>query len=187
MARYSRSALLSMIQLSQDSAIPKFRQLGTQLREAILSGQLKTGARLPSTRELATTLSVSRLTVQNTYEQLIAEGYLEAKTGSGTFVAHLNSCDLSPDRPNIIPVNSEEKLLGRISDRGRALQPSDKIVHHQTPRPFHPGTPALDQFPIQTWTRISGKHWRQSRSHMLNYGDPRGYLPLRKEIAAYLR
>jgi GntR family transcriptional regulator/MocR family aminotransferase len=187
MARYSRSALLSMIQLSQDSTIPKFRQLGSQLRKAILCGQLKTGTKLPSTRELALTLGISRLTVQNTYEQLIAEGYLEAKTGSGTFVTPLSSSDLSPDRPDTEQLNSEEKLLNRLSERGANLQASYQIVHHQTPRPFHPGTPALDQFPVQTWTRISGKHWRGARSHMLNYGDPHGYMPLRKAIAGYLR
>ena len=187
MTRYSRSALLSTIQLSQESSLPKFRQLGSQLRDMILSGQLKTGTQLPSTRELASTLSISRLTVQNTYEQLIAEGYLDAKTGSGTFVAQLSASDLSPNHPNNKQLNSEEHLLARLSERGTALQSSYQIIHHQTPRPFHPGTPALDQFPIQTWTRISGKHWRQARSHMLNYGDPKGYNPLRKEIAAYLR
>lgn len=187
MSRYSRSALLSMIQLSQDTTIPKFRQLGSQLRKAILSGQLKTGTKLPSTRELALSLSISRLTVQNTYEQLISEGYLNAQTGSGTFVAQLNASDLSPDRPENHPLNSEEQLLNRLSERGVALQDSYQIVHHQTPRPFHPGTPALDQFPVQTWTRISGKHWRGARSHMLNYGDPHGYLPLRQAIAHYIR
>lgn len=186
MTRYSRSALLSTIQLSPDSTLPKFRQIGAQLREAILSGQLETGTQLPSTRELAKTLSVSRLTVQNTYEQLISEGYLEAKTGSGTFVAQLSSSDLSPERSKTTLPDSKTQPLDRLSARGLALQPSYQIVHHQTPRPFHAGTPALDQFPIQTWTRISGKHWRRARSHMLNYGDPRGYMPLRKAIATYL-
>ena len=187
MARFSHSALLSTIQLSQESSIPKFRQLGSQLREAILSGQLKSGTQLPSTRELAKTLGISRLTVQNTYEQLTAEGYLEAQIGSGTFVAKLSSSDLSPDRPQQNKLYTDTELVAQLSDRGMSMQPSYQIIHHQTPQPFHPGTPALDQFPIQTWTRISGKHWRQARSHMLNYGDPRGYMPLRKEIAAYLR
>lgn len=188
MSRYSRSALLATIQLSAESTVPKFHQLSSQLREAILSGQLETGTRLPSTRELAQSLSVSRLTVQNSYEQLISEGYLAAHTGSGTFVAQLSAHDLSPNRPDTSQFNTDEHLLARLSDRGQALQSGYQIAHHlKSPRAFHAGTPALDHVPVQTWTRISGKHWRRARSPMLNYGDPHGYMPLREAIANYIR
>ncbi|HWS55899.1 MAG TPA: winged helix-turn-helix domain-containing protein, partial [Pyrinomonadaceae bacterium] len=68
---------------------PLYRQLYEALRRAILAGQLKPGARLPSTRELAEDLRVSRNTVMNAYEQLLAEGYVEGQTGSGTYVSRL--------------------------------------------------------------------------------------------------
>src|SRR5215813_11923448 len=66
---------------------PLYRQLYTHLRTAILSGRLKHGAKLPSTRALAAELNVSRNTVLTAYEQLLAEGYLEGIEGAGTFVA----------------------------------------------------------------------------------------------------
>jgi GntR family transcriptional regulator/MocR family aminotransferase len=68
---------------------PLYQQLYAYLRAAILSGQLKGGLKLPSTRALADELGLSRNTVFNAYEQLMAEGYLESVAGSGTFVAHV--------------------------------------------------------------------------------------------------
>src|SRR5260370_32242002 len=68
--------------------LPRYRILYEAVRRAILSQQLVAGARLPSTRELARDLGVSRNTVLSTFEALLAEGYLVARTGSGTFVAH---------------------------------------------------------------------------------------------------
>src|SRR5215207_8071350 len=67
--------------------VPLYRQIYEGVRGAILSGKLISGTRLPASRVLAKQLSVSRLTVVNAFEQLLAEGYLEGKTGAGTFVA----------------------------------------------------------------------------------------------------
>src|ERR1700740_3775563 len=68
--------------------LPRYRILYEAVRRAILSQQLIPGARLPSTRELARDLGLSRNTVLSTFEALLAEGYIVARTGSGTFVAH---------------------------------------------------------------------------------------------------
>jgi GntR family transcriptional regulator/MocR family aminotransferase len=78
---------LPTIALDQTSALPLYRQLYNTLREAILAGQLKAGARLPATRALANALTISRNTVMNAYAQLLAEGYVEGEVGSGTYVA----------------------------------------------------------------------------------------------------
>ena len=67
---------LPTITLDQTSALPLYRQLYNTLREAILAGQLKAGARLPATRALANALTISRNTVMNAYAQLLAEGYV---------------------------------------------------------------------------------------------------------------
>ncbi|MBI5563622.1 MAG: winged helix-turn-helix transcriptional regulator, partial [Chloroflexi bacterium] len=79
---------------------PLYQQLYTHLRAAILSGELKRGLKLPSTRALADELNLSRNTVLNAYRQLLAEGYLEGHTGSGTFVADVLPEHLltTPDR-----------------------------------------------------------------------------------------
>src|SRR5688500_12215382 len=72
-----------------DSNAPLYRALYAQMRAAILSGELKGGMKLPSTRALADELNISRNTVLNAYRQLLAEGYLESREGSGTFVAQV--------------------------------------------------------------------------------------------------
>jgi GntR family transcriptional regulator/MocR family aminotransferase len=76
-----------MLDDKSSSATPLYRQIYEGIRRAILSGKLVSGTRLPASRVLANQLSVSRLTVVNAFEQLLAEGYLEGKTGAGTFVA----------------------------------------------------------------------------------------------------
>src|SRR5215467_8055304 len=73
--------------LRESSREPMHRQLYRELREAVLGGRLPPGSRLPSTRALATDLGVSRNTVMGAFDQLLAEGYLEGKVGSGTYVA----------------------------------------------------------------------------------------------------
>src|ERR1700680_856430 len=74
--------------LQRASAMPLRRQIYEQWRTGILTGRFRRGERIPSTRALAATLAVSRSTVSESYEQLIAEGYLDAAHGSGTFVCH---------------------------------------------------------------------------------------------------
>ncbi len=72
-----------------DTHVPLYQALYSHIRAAILSGELTAGMKLPSTRALAEELNISRNTVLNAYRQLLAEGYLESKEGSGTFVAHI--------------------------------------------------------------------------------------------------
>src|SRR5215475_8748747 len=82
------------IALDRSSAVALYRQLYDQLRDAILSGSLAPGTRLPSTRELASELNIARNTVLNTFEQLYAESYLERRVGDGTYVSHQLPDDL---------------------------------------------------------------------------------------------
>ena len=75
---------LPPVPLDQNSETPIYRQIYAWLRKAILDGKLRAGQRVPSTRSLAAELEVSRIPVLNAYEQLLAEGYLEAAVGAGT-------------------------------------------------------------------------------------------------------
>src|SRR6476646_1092781 len=75
--------------LRENSREPMHRQLYRELRDAVLSGRLPPGSRLPSTRSIAEDLGVSRNTVMGAFDQLLAEGYLEGKVGSGTYVARV--------------------------------------------------------------------------------------------------
>src|SRR5438270_393576 len=94
MAKFSSSIPNGLITLDGKSETPLYRQLYDCLRRAILKGQLAPGTRLQSSREIAKELNVSRNTVVNAFEQLLAEGYLEGQVGSGTYVSRALPEDL---------------------------------------------------------------------------------------------
>src|SRR5258708_24235982 len=77
------------IMVDQKASAPLYRELYERLRGSILTGQLKAGTRLPSTRAMASSLGVSRTTTALAYEQLLLEGYIESRVGDGTWVARL--------------------------------------------------------------------------------------------------
>jgi GntR family transcriptional regulator/MocR family aminotransferase len=183
---------MAAISLDYDrrATVPLFRQLYTRIREAILSRQLEGGTQLPPTRELAEQLQISRNTVINAFEQLIAEGYLEGKVGSGTYVARVlpeESLQAHIDTHHI-PRAGEKQAPG-ISQRGKQMSAASiaPIRYTSTPRAFQPGLPALDHFPFETWSRLAAHSWRNPPSDLLCYGDPQGYRPLREAIVGYLK
>ena len=163
-----------------------YRQLYDKLRRAILDGRLRAGAKLPSTRGLAQELAIARNTVMGAYEQLLAEGYLEGKTGSGTYVARTLPeavLNISPVRPTA----SVTRNPGRLSRRGQTLATNRLGIRYiEPPRPFRPGTPAIDHFPFDLWSRLLAKYWRREPAGLLPYTDPAGYEPLRAAIAEYI-
>ncbi len=180
------ASTLASTTIDRASRVPLHVQLYESIRGAILSGELVPGTRLPSTRLLASELAVSRNTIVTTFEQLLAEGYVEARVGSGTHVA-----TGLPDAP--------QKLLLRLSQPEETQQPSNRArralekstpvaVSHVRPgsKAFRPGVPALDALPIKVLARLAAKRWRQPSPDLLDYGDPAGYRPLREAIAAYL-
>jgi len=108
--------------LDRDVETPIFRQISDGLRRAILDGRLRPGQRIPSTRSLATDLGVSRLPVLSAYEQLLHEGYLVGRTGSGTFVSKSIPDDLlrtpAVARPAPMP-RPDARLSPSTTIRGR--------------------------------------------------------------------
>lgn len=184
---------LPLIMLEGENAdLPLYRQIYEAIRRAILSGTFASKMRLPSSRHLAETLGVSRITVVNAYEQLFAEGYLEGKPGSGTFVAAklpddlLQTTNLKSGKSEIkinLPLDLSpfgEKL---ISDRAANTRLS---APHRI-KPFQHGLTAIDEFPFEIWSRIAAKYYKNPPRSLLGYGDSRGFLPLRQAIAAHLK
>lgn len=164
---------------------PLFRQIYAQMRAAILSRALRAGARLPSTRELATRLAVSRTAVVAAYEQLLVEGYVTGKTGAGTYIA----ADLpepfarTPPRPN--KRASSAVRAGAPSARP-ARQVMDVTVHGDN-RPFNPGRTLVDARTVAQWRKLTARSLRSFNVEHLGYSDPQGMIALRRNVCGYLR
>jgi GntR family transcriptional regulator/MocR family aminotransferase len=188
MAKISTSLSFATLVLDQRADAPLYRQLYQALRQAILTGRLSPGTRLPSSRELAMELGVSRNTIVNAFEQLLAEGYVEGKIGAGTYVARTLPDELF-HAPGGSPRSAAPSEDGRsISKRGQRLLavPTLPPARRGEPRAFQPGVPALDAFPFDLWRQLLTKHWRRPSRDVLSYNHPAGYPPLRAAIAAYL-
>jgi GntR family transcriptional regulator/MocR family aminotransferase len=188
MAPRFRTGPLLTLPLDPAAAAPLFRQLYEGVRRGILDGTLAPGVRLPATRRLAGELGVSRNTVLNAYEQLLAEGYLEGKAGSGTYVPRTLPEALLQVRPSAAPARPTPAPRRALSRRGELLAGTASIVSRSSgvPRPFRPGTPALDAFPFATWMHLVARHHRRPPRDLLCYSHPAGYAPLRRAIAAHL-
>jgi GntR family transcriptional regulator/MocR family aminotransferase len=151
--------------------MPLQRQIREALRDAILSGQLGSGARLPSWHELAGTLSVARGTVRAAYDWLAGEGLIAGRGAQGTFV----TADFV--RP-VEPASFETALGG-----------SDRFYPYEwgaPPLPFQLGVPALDRFPRMLWARAASRAAHNLSLGTMAYPDPAGWPPLRAAVAAYV-
>ncbi|GHO78563.1 GntR family transcriptional regulator [Ktedonobacter sp. SOSP1-85] len=163
------------ITLDRTASTSIYRQLCEQLRRAILDGRVSGGTRLPSTRTLAQALGVSRTVTSSAYDELFAEGYLEGRHGSGTYVR----TDLpplprqTPSLPNTLP---------------RWLEKAPPLVYEATIPPqaiaFRLGIPSLSSLPLRVWRETWGTVTARlpPNSHGPTDGDP----TLRAELAAYL-
>jgi GntR family transcriptional regulator/MocR family aminotransferase len=130
------------------------------LREAVRSGRLAPGSRLPSTRALCAQLGVSRGVVVDAYSQLAAEGYLQTRRGGGTSVAG-TAVSAGPSATGVTPVG---------------------VVRHD----LNPYRPALDGFPRAVWLSALTRVLRNVSDEQLAYPDPAGVPELRASLAAYL-
>ncbi len=175
-----------VLSLDADAAVPLIQQLCSELRRAIADGRLSPGSRLPPTRALAQMLYIGRSTVLSAFEQLRAEGYLEARVGDGTYVA-----DPLPEEvllSQALPAAAAATPPLRPSKRGlltAAAQAGD-APDSGRPRAFRPCLPDVQHFPNDVWARIGARVARHASAALLNYGEPTGYAPLRAQIAAYL-
>jgi len=172
------------------TAAPLNRRLYLSLRGAVLSGRITAGLQLPSTRDLARDLNLSRNTVMSAMNQLTAEGYLTARQGSGTFVS-----DTLPELRPLSPAMRKRKPLEvasaagesprELSQRGNLLTAQSGSANFEV-QPFAPGEIEFAEFPIQLWQKLQAKYWRSLDRDLLDYGQEGGYMPLRAAIAAYL-
>jgi len=168
-------------QLDRASRTPLTRQLYMQVRSAVLSGALRAGTRMPSSRTMASKLGVARASVVLAYEHLLAEGYVESRHGSGTFIARdltgLASRRRGPSRAikRIAPKSAQG-----FSDFERSAVQSDA-------RAFNTGRTLVDARTAQTWRSLTRRAARRLGANDLGYTDPAGLAELRANICDYLR
>jgi GntR family transcriptional regulator/MocR family aminotransferase len=180
-----------MIQLNRSGDEPLHEQLYRQIRDELISATFNNNSsRLPSSRDLAADLGVSRFTVNVAFSRLHAEGYLQSRIGSGTFVAeplpetflsaHAAKAEPHIERPPRLSErvrNIPDQRVGRQFDFGIAGPPGVSFV---------PAVAALDEFPIAIWERLRGEVLGQKGAHLLQYASSRGDPDLRKALATYL-
>jgi GntR family transcriptional regulator / MocR family aminotransferase len=184
------ASYLPPIALQDREEIPLYQQLYAWFRRAISGGQLRPGQRVPSTRNLAVELKISRMPVLSAFDQLLAEGYLETFVGAGTCVARSIPDDtLSPPdwkRRKGWQGTAEERGPRRMSRRGLALSHVPAQSWLDNLGAFRVSLPALNHFPIGIWSKLVARHSRRPPRGIMAYGDAMGYLPFREAIAEYL-
>jgi GntR family transcriptional regulator/MocR family aminotransferase len=180
-----------MVRLDRASSEPLYQQLYRQIRKELESGSFDSSAsRVPSSRVLAATLGISRLTVNQAFSKLLEEGYLQARTRSGLFVAdHLPATFLKAARPATTARAEHSPRVARRVTRmtdirgGRQL---DVGVAGPPTVTFIAGLPAVDEFPMAVWERLRAQVLARKGAHLLRYASSRGEIELRKAIAAYM-
>ena len=184
MVKAAKGALLSTLEIDRSSNTPIYRQIEDFLRQIILDGVLLPSQKLPSTRELALELGVSRITIKSVYEQLISEGYVQGKTGAGTFVSE----GLEGETPVVPAINTTRKdyLDGNFSQTAEHISFSQASARYGSILPFRPGVPALDKFPVKRWNKYLSRATTKSDIANFSYGDLLGSEKLRASIARHL-
>jgi GntR family transcriptional regulator/MocR family aminotransferase len=163
---------------------PLSRQIYLWFRQAILRRVMAGGERLPSSRELSEQLHVSRTVVVLAYEQLLAEGFVVGRAGSGTYVAHVLSARRAGARAGPAKM--------RLSRYGRAAQAAAKANFPGTQAPrlrydFAYGRSDVEVFPFEMWRRMLLRHARKASVRALDYGPTTGSAALREAISVHVR
>lgn len=161
-------------------------RLCAALREAVRSGQARLGERLPSSRDLAQDLGLSRVTVEAAYAQLETEGYLRRQVGQGSFIAidmgaAATRAAVRSAAGRVAPAGS-----ALLSQRGQRMVDTGGCTEPDRPRAFVAGSPDLQAFPTDLWRQLMQRRLRRDAAALMFYGDPQGLPALREAIARYL-
>jgi GntR family transcriptional regulator/MocR family aminotransferase len=163
--------------------LPLHVRIQRAVRQLILDGALDVGRPLPASRALAQSLGVSRDTVESAYSQLHAEGFIERRVGSGSFVSE--QVQRLPGR-GLVPRPAGRVPALRLSQRGAAMFAGGGVRDFLAPRAFAPGVPETRNFPLPTWERLQRQVLKEQGTQALLHSPPQGMAPLRQAIAAYV-
>jgi GntR family transcriptional regulator/MocR family aminotransferase len=185
MRKKGHGAAAPLIAVDRKSEKPLHRQIYDAFREMILERRLQPAQQIPSTRALADELGISRIPVLDAYAQLLAEGYIESRSGAGTFVKSSLSDQFLGARPTVARIvdHAATQALSRVS----ALLPVEPTPWFPSSGAFSVGQIAYDHFPFRVWSDLVTHHARRVHASSMNYADPMGSEKFREVIAGYLR
>jgi GntR family transcriptional regulator/MocR family aminotransferase len=179
--------LLPTLPIDRKAGTPLHQQIYDGYRKAILRGDLRPGQKIPSSRELAIEIGVSRFPVLHAYEQLLVEGYFESRVGSGTYISATlpeEMLSTSPQTGEQTPTTSGRRPVARRT----ALYPAfERDAPYRGRGAFRVHQPTSDQFPFQVWSSLVARHSRNPHASAVHDIHPLGSLRFREEICAYLR
>lgn len=175
------------LRLQTESHIPLYVQLRDQLRALVHLGELRTGDRIPASRELASQLGVHRTTVANAYAELEAEGLIQGHVGRGTFICSVQTKEFSPPpRTNgnggvmrwesLFADDRVDEVLSRVMP----VVPQGAIA-------FTAARPSEELFPLEDFRRCLNAVVRREARRILQIGSTDGYGPLKEELLSLLR
>lgn len=164
--------------------MPLHARIQRAIRQLIVDGALGPGKPLPASRGLAKSLGVSRDTIEAAYSQLHAEGFIDRRVGSGSFVAEMT--EFSSGRRPIPRDTVSRDQAPSLSRRGAAMFRSGGVRELLLPRPFAHGVPETRTFPLPLWERLERQVRKEAGVQTLLHADPQGAEPLRRAIADYV-
>jgi 2-aminoadipate transaminase len=176
------------LHLQPESHVPLYVQLRDQLRALVHSGELRSGDRIPASRELATQLGVHRTTVANAYAELESEGLIQGHVGRGTYICGNPVKQFTPAPRSNGNGNSsmrwESIFADERGDEGLARLmpevPPDAIA-------FITARPSEEFFPVEEFRRCCNAVLRNEGRHVLQLGSSDGYEPLKRVLVEFLR
>lgn len=174
------------ISIDRQSEIPLYQQIGTYLRDAILSGSLTADTRLPACRQLANDLGVNRTTVENAYSMLEADGLVFSRMGSGTYVLPQNLAISKHNTEISLPLWQQSFQSRDVASRADVVDEMLQAAGHPRPISFAGGISDTRQFPSEEFRKILQSVMRRDQIAALEYGESNGYAPLREGITHIL-
>lgn len=171
-----------IVPLNVQEGRPLYEQIYQYIKDEIRKGNIRPEKQLPSSRELAKSLKVSRSTTQLAYEQLVSEGYLEAVPRKGYFAASLDGIFPPVARSNAAWTDQEKELSAGVKQENARGQ----LFHEKFEVDFSPRGIDLEGFPYATWRKISRAVLKEEDRDLFLKGEPQGDLILREAIRDYL-
>jgi GntR family transcriptional regulator/MocR family aminotransferase len=182
------SEVIMNIPLDRQSTIPLYQQIKDYVRQGILSGSLAPETRLPASRQLAQDLGVNRITVENAYSELEAEGLVFSRIGSGTYILPTNP--LHPlqksDREAVWPLWQQNLPVMDAVAKLAAAEDMLKAAGHPNPINFASGISDTRHYPADEFRKVLQSIMRRDGMEAFGYGERSGYAPLREGVVHIL-